>query len=202
MAIDIIFAIVVAYGFYLGFSRGIIRTVFTVLSYLFGLLAAFKFSPAATRFLETAFNNNNPLMFLAGFLLSFVLTMVLIRMLARGVEGLLKTANINIINQFAGGLLFAGIMVLLYSMILWFAERSTLVDQETRETSFTYDYLEHFPEQVWAGYAYLKPTFDEFWDESIKFMDRIQENGLERKEGDPNIFDIDDDEDPQTSANR
>lgn len=202
MAIDIIFAIVVAYGFYLGFSRGIIRTVFTVLAYLFGLLAAFKFSPAATRFLETAFNNNNPLMFLAGFLLSFVLTMVLIRMLARGVEGLLKTANINIINQFAGGLLFSGIMVLLYSMILWFAERSTLVDQETRDTSFTYEYLEHFPEQVWAGYAYLKPTFDEFWDETIKFMDRIQENGLERKEGDPNIFDIDDDEDPQTSANR
>ncbi|MCB0617377.1 MAG: CvpA family protein, partial [Saprospiraceae bacterium] len=120
MVIDIIFVIMAGYGFYLGFAKGIIRTIFTILSFLFGLLAAFKFAPAATKFLETAFDSNNPMMFLAGFLLSFVLTMILIRLVARAIEGFLRTANINIVNQFAGGLLLAGMMTLLYSMVLWF----------------------------------------------------------------------------------
>ncbi|MCB0642498.1 MAG: CvpA family protein [Phaeodactylibacter sp.] len=199
MVIDIIFVIVAGYGFYVGFSRGIIRTIFTILAYLFGLMAAFKFAAPATKFLESSFNSNSPMMFVAGFLLSFVVTMVLIRFLARGAEGILKTANINVINQFIGGVFMAGIMVLLYSLLLWFAKVSNLLDEQTKDASFTYTYVQHFPNQVWGVYEYIKPTFKDFWDDSVQFMDRIQEMGIERAESDPNIFDIDDGTDEPTS---
>lgn len=65
--IDLFFAIFAGYGFFLGFTKGIIRTVFTILSYIFGLLAAFKLSPATTRFLETALGSDNPMLFVAVF---------------------------------------------------------------------------------------------------------------------------------------
>ena len=159
MVIDIIFVIMAGYGFYLGFAKGIIRTIFTILSFLFGLLAAFKFAPAATKFLETAFDSNNPMMFLAGFLLSFVLTMILIRLVARAIEGFLRTANINIVNQFAGGLLLAGMMTLLYSMVLWFGTQSKLIDEQTKSQSFTYTYLQHYPDRVWAAIKFIQPIF-------------------------------------------
>lgn len=192
MVIDIIFVIVAGYGFYVGFSRGIIRTIFTIIAYIFGLMAAFKFAAPATKFLESSFNSNNPMMFIAGFLLSFVVTMVLIRFIARGAEGILKTANINVINQFFGGVFLSGVMILLYSLLLWFGEVSNLIDDQSKEDSFTYNYLEHFPDQVWDFYEYIKPTFQDFWEESVDFMDRVQEMGIERAESDPNIFDIDD----------
>ena len=194
MVIDIIFAIIAAYGFYLGFSKGIIRTIFTILSVAFGLMAAFKFGPATTNLLETTFNNNHPLMFIAGFLLSFVGTMFLIRLFAKGLEGILEKANINIVNQIAGGLLLSSIAILLYSFVFMFAKSSHLIDQEVKDQSLTYDYLEHFPEQVWAVGRQLRPTFEEFWDESVDFMDRLQdmsEKNMERSESEQ-VFDIED----------
>jgi len=99
MVIDIIFAVAAAYGFWIGFSRGIIQTIFTILAYVVGLMTAFRFGPQMTQLLESLFSNTNPLMFIAGFVVTFVLTMLFIRLIARGLEGLLQTVNINVINQ-------------------------------------------------------------------------------------------------------
>jgi len=198
MAIDIIFVITMLYGFYLGFSRGIIKTVFTVLSIIFGLMAAFKFAPAMTDFLESASGNNNPLMLIAGFLLSFVLMMMLIRMIARGLEGILKTANINIINQLAGGILLSGVLILLYSVILWFGDQATLINKDAKSKSMTYLYLEKFPSQAKTIAYKVQPVFQDFWNQSLDMMDRLEEMKV-REETEPNIYDIT--EDADTSEN-
>ena len=192
MVIDIIFVITLLYGFYLGFSKGIISTVFSLLAFIFGLMAAFKFSHATTDFLEKAFNNNNPLMFLAGFLLSFVIVMVLIRMIAKGMEGILKTANINVINQLAGGVLLGGVLVLLLSVLIWFGDQAHLIDPQTKQKSLTYKYLETFPGEAKVIAYRFKPMFEEFWDSSLDMMDRLEEMSVEQTESKPNIYDIPD----------
>lgn len=174
MAIDIIFVIVAGYGFYLGFSRGIIQTVFTILSYMFGLMAALRFAQPMSSFLEEAFDYNNPLMFIAGFLLTFILTMMLIRLFARGLEGFLEVTNINLINQIAGGALLAMIFVMGYSVILWFADNTTLL-QDTKDTSMTYEYLEKYPTYVWQVGETVKPLILDFYEQSSNFMDELEE---------------------------
>jgi uncharacterized membrane protein required for colicin V production len=192
--IDLFFAIFAGYGFFLGFTKGIIRTVFTILSYLFGLLAAFKLSPAVTRFLETALSNENPLLFIAGFLIAFFGTMLLFRFISRALSQGLESANINIINQVAGGALLASIMTLLYSLVLWFLVESHIVKDESREASVTYPFLAEYPKVAWNLIEKLKPTLMEFWDNSVDFMDRVEKVGVEKTEGDPNIYDLPDDE--------
>ncbi|MEL7121638.1 MAG: CvpA family protein [Bacteroidota bacterium] len=182
MAIDIIFAIVAGYGFYLGYSRGIIQTVFALLSLLIGLMAAFRFAQPTTEFLENAFQNNNPLMFIAGFLLTFVATMLMIRLLARGLEGFLETININIFNQIAGGILMSGIMILAYSVILWFFNTSGVVNDEVKEKSFTYVYLKEYPTYVWDLGKQAEPVLKDFYEQTQAVMDRLQEMSLERQE--------------------
>lgn len=182
MIVDVIFALVVLYGFYLGFSKGIISTVFTILSFTFGFMAAFKFTPGMTLFLERSFGQDTPLMFLAGFLISFVVTMMILRMIANGLEGILKTANINIINQAAGGVLLAGILVLLYSFLLWFADSGHLLDQQTKEESYSYRYLEQFPSEARRLAGQLKPVFTDFWDQSMEMMDQLERMSIEQTE--------------------
>lgn len=195
MVIDIIFALLAIYGFYVGFSRGIIQTIFTILAYVVGLMAAFRFGPEVTNFLESAFNYQNPLMFIAGFLLAFILTMLLIRLFARGLEGILETVHINIINQVAGGALMAAIMILVYSMLVWFADRSNILSDDLRQESMTYPYLKEYPAYVWKAGGKLKPVFENFWDHTVEFMDQLEDmGGVEQTESDPNIFDIEDDE--------
>lgn len=193
MIIDLLFLIIAIYGLYLGFSRGIIKTVFTVLSYLFGVVAAFRFAPDMTDFLESAFGSTNPLMFVAGLLLTFVLTMIGIRMVAKFLENGLQTANINFINQAAGALITAAFFTLLYSSLMVFADRSRLIEAETKRQSFTYTYLEKYPASMNRLFQRSKPALQRFWDRSMEFFDRLEGYRVENSESEPTIYDIEDD---------
>lgn len=196
MALDIIFAICALWGFYIGFSKGIIDTVFTTVSIIFGLIVGFKFAPDATRFLTQITGVESPLMFVAGFLLAFVLTMAIIRLFAAGLENLLQAANINIINRVAGGLLLAAIFILLYSVLLWFADQSHLVPEDTKAQSYTYAYTKEFPGKVREVYEMLAPDLRKAWEESVEMIDRLKEETANRTESEPYIFDIDEEEQP------
>ncbi|TXB63013.1 CvpA family protein [Phaeodactylibacter luteus] len=197
MVIDVIFAVASLWGFYVGFSRGIIKTIFTILSVIFGLMIAFRFGPDVTGLLESTVSDN-PLMFVAGFLLTFVLTMMGIRLFANMLEGALESANINFINQVIGGLFMAALMILLYSVLLWFGDRSHLINNEAKNESRTYVYLEQYPEKVWDWGGRAKPILEDFWDHSIEFMDKLDGVKVEREESDPIIYDLpDEDERPR-----
>jgi len=193
MIIDVVFAIVLLYGFYLGFSQGIINTLFAVLSIFIGLLAAFKLAPAASNFLETLFKSSNPLMFLGGFLITFIVTMFLIRTMARGLEGIFRAARINFINQLVGGVVLSGVLILMLSMLVWFGDQAHLVDNDTKVQSMTYPYLEQYPTQVKGIAAVLRPTFEEFWDQSVDMLDKLEHMSInESNDKEPRIYDIQD----------
>jgi len=194
MAIDLLFLVFAGWGFYLGFNRGIIKTVFTILSYTLGFTAAVKFAPPMTKFLESLFNYDNPLMFLVGFIISFILIMLAIRSLANVLEKTLETANINIINKVIGGGVLAGLMILLYSVLLDLAVDSKTISPSTLRDSNAYPLLEQYPAQVWKIAEALKPTFQDFWDHSLDFLDEVRDlsdETLERTESDPIIRDVD-----------
>lgn len=197
MVLDIIFLIFAGWGFYMGFSKGIIRTVFTILSYTLGLVAAFKFAPPMTEFLENVFNDDNALMFIAGFILSFVLTMLGLRAIARGLEGIMQTAQINIINKLIGGSVLTAGMILVFSVLVQFADRANTLTGEVKRDSITYPYVQQYPDLVWTIAEQGRPIFEEFWDYSVDFMDKIRDMGtgtLETTDSAPTIRDIDEEE--------
>lgn len=200
MVIDIIFLIIAGYGFFIGFTRGIIKTLLYVLSIMFGLIVAVKFAPAATDLLTTVFNYQSSFMYLAGFLLCLALTIIFIRLIARGSEGLLRTANINIINQFLGGVLMGGLTTLLYSGLLWFGAEAHLLNATNTADSMSYPYLKEYPAKAKKVVNYVAPTFKDFWNESIDFIDRMQEASVKRTESDPKIYDLDESKPPQDTT--
>ena len=192
MIIDVVFAIVLLYGFYLGFSQGIINTLFAVLSIIIGLLAAFKLAPATSNFLETLFKSSNPLMFLGGFIITFIVTMFLIRTVARALEGLFRAARINFINQLVGGVVLSGVLILMLSMLIWFGDQATLVDKATKQESMTYPYLEQYPQQVKGLGRVLRPTFEEFWVQSVDMLNKLESMSMNESDKEPTIYDIQD----------
>ncbi len=188
MVIDIIFVVVFIYGFYVGYSRGIISTVFTILSFLFGFIAAVRFTDAMTDFLTTAFNDNSPLWYIAGFLATFLIAMLAIRMFARGLEGILQTVQINFINQIAGGALFGGLMIYLYSVVLGFYNATNPLSPAIKKESISYQYIQHFPGQAKQVGEWAYPHLQEFWHKSMDAFDRLEE--MSEVEENSSIFDI------------
>lgn len=193
MWIDIVLLVVAGLGFMVGFSRGIIKTIFVILSYGLGIVAAIRFTPSMTNLLKQLTGEQSALMFIAGMILSFTITMLLIRLLARGLEGLLQTANVNIVNQAAGGALTASVAILVYAVLLNFIIASSPQgEREITQGSSTYTYIKGYPDLVWQVAKELKEPAQKFWDYAIDMMDQV-ENITERADSEDYFYDIEDD---------
>ncbi|MBC7884831.1 MAG: CvpA family protein [Saprospiraceae bacterium] len=182
MLLDVIVAIVVVLGFYLGYSRGLIKTIFDTLSLIVGILAALKLSPIVINILQSLIKTSPALTFLVGVVITFIGVMALIRFLGKKLEDMLEAVNINVLNKLAGGALQALFFAYLLSLAIWLVNSLQLLNQKTKEASITYVLLEPLPEKGKAVYNSLKPVFKGFWDKTAEAMDSIKskENTKER----------------------
>lgn len=163
MVIDLFLIIVLAYGFYTGFRQGIIRTVFSILSLVLGLLAALRFTPLVTGLFEKLFGQTGALLLVVGFVTTFLLTLLLLRLVAKGLEGLMEKTHLHFVNQVIGGTVLASISAFFYSLILWFVVESVLTPRsQAVVSSHTYPFLRSYPGKVWAAVLSMKPLVGEF----------------------------------------
>ena len=189
MVIDIICLVFLAYGFWVGYSRGIISTVLSLVSYVFGILAAMKFGPIAAEMIFNAFPAvTSAGAFLLGVVLLFFLTLVLFRILARGLTGALESVNINFINQILGGILSGLFFTFIFSGLVYFGDRSRIITDEVRADSITYPALSRMPDLVIDNARAIFPIFYDFYDQAVDAMDRLRDN-VDRSESD-SIFDL------------
>lgn len=189
MVIDIVCLIFLAYGFWIGYSRGIIATVLTLVSYVFGILAAMKFGPIAAEMLYSAFPAlTSAGSFLVGVVLLFFLTLMFFRIVARGLTSFLKSVDINIVNQILGGVLSGLFFTFIFSGLVYFGDRSRIISDEAKADSITYPVLAQMPDIVIEQGKSLYPVFRDFYDKAVDAMDRLRDN-VEQGESD-SIFDL------------
>jgi len=177
MIIDIFCVLAMALGFWMGYSRGIVKTVFALFSLFFGLLIALKFAPVTTNLIGRVFNSEGPLIFVAGFVVTFVAIMLLVRLLGGSIEKLLIKIKINFLNKFAGGALLSVAMVVVFSVLLWFTDRAGIIKSATKEESVTYPMLVELPGASQTLVQKVRPLFEEFWQDSEKFFDDMKVEG-------------------------
>jgi membrane protein required for colicin V production len=189
MVIDIVCLIFLAYGFWVGYSRGIISTVLSLASYVFGVLAAMKFGPIAGDMILDAFPAVTAAgAFVIGVVLLFFLTLILFRIIARGMTGMLERVNINFINQILGGILSGLFFTFIFSGLVYFGDRSKIISDEAKADSITYPVLIQLPDIVIEKGRALFPIFYDFYEQAVNAMDRLRDN-VERGETD-DIFDL------------
>lgn len=184
MVIDIICLIFLAYGFWIGYSKGIIATVLTLSSYVVGIVAAMKFGPImGDVIMGMVPQSPHAIAFLGGLLVVFILTLVLFKILAKGMTSFLETVNINFINQILGGVLSGLFFVFIYSGLIYFGDQSRVITPEARQQSVTYPVLEKMPDLVIERGKALYPVFRDFYDKASDAMTRLRDN-VDRGEND------------------
>lgn len=181
MAIDIVCLAVFGFGFIKGYRLGIIGTVFNILAYLFGAIVAYKMAPITVVIIERLFEENNPLVFPAAFVINLLFIVFLLRTAARSIEGALSAMYINVVNSIAGGVLSGYLTVLIFSILLWFVDKAQLLSPDEVSRSATYPYLERMPGQARNTFTRLRPLAEDFWGTSMTWIDRLEEYGNEKK---------------------
>lgn len=201
MTIDIIFIAVFGYGFWQGYNRGIISTLFGLSAYIFGVVFAFKITPTTTNLLERLFNSENPTMFLAAFVVNLVFIMFIMRAAARGITGLFEAAYLGVVNQALGGLLMGGMAVLIYSVLLWFMVKVQFLNDTTLSESRTYPLLQTLPSRARTVAIRFKPLAEDMWGTSLDWMNRLEKFGIEKtNDNKPKLYDLPDDATPIEGA--
>lgn len=191
MILDLICLIFVAYGFWIGYSKGIISTVLSIASYFFGVLAAMKFGPVMADILGDIFQTTEGWqggIFILGVILTFFLTLVLFRLLAKGLTGVMESVNVNFINQILGGILSGFFFAFVFSGLVLFGDQARIVSEEAKEQSITYPLLKPLPQFVWAKGKALLPVFKDFYDQAADAMDKLRDN-VDKDESDT-IFNL------------
>lgn len=182
MYIDIFFGIVLIIGFFYGYSKGLIKTVFSILSILLGIVAAMKLSPLTINVIEKFITDSPRLSYILGFLMTFILVIIVIRFLGNKLEGLLKLARVNFFNKLLGGGITAIFFGLLFSTVVWFLNEAKLITESQKDTSYTYYHLEPVPGYAREQFEAIKPVFREFWDKTVDTFDKVKEKGIEIQE--------------------
>lgn len=175
MIIDIICAGVLGYGLYIGYSNGIIKTIFTVLSIAIGFLITAHFHETVTDLLKDLTQYKNPMMTFVGMAVTFFITMLLLRLLGKQIENLLKTANINFINQILGGVVMSSLFIIVYSFIINFMVDARLLQDQTADSK-TYPVLQEVPQYAQAGFSRISPKVKDLWHDMARALDDMSEN--------------------------
>ena len=174
MFIDLIAVLLFLYGFYVGYTRGIIKTVFAIVSIMVGILAALKLSPILINVIQRITNWHPGLSFIIGFALTFILVLIIIRFIGKKLEDIMKFAHVNFINKIAGGIVMAILLMVFYSYALWGIDSLKLISEKGKSSSMTYEYLQALPDKTEDTAAKLRPYFQEFWDKLVYTFESIK----------------------------
>ncbi|HFA49539.1 MAG TPA: CvpA family protein [Bacteroidetes bacterium] len=164
MFIDIIFVLVIVYGFYLGFSQKIIRTFTLSLLIIAALLLSLNLAPFTTDFLSNFLNSDSGVLFFVGLLTSFVVAIFLIRLIISWIEGVFKKENVSIATHLSSGLIMGSLLLIVYGSGLLMFEKADAIDAKTKKASLTYKFTRNFPEKAKASFVSVKPVVVDFWD--------------------------------------
>ncbi|MBP7273312.1 MAG: CvpA family protein [Saprospiraceae bacterium] len=191
MIIDIFCLIALGYGFYTGYSRGIIQTVISIITLTFGLLIAFKLAPLGSDFIARITKNSSPLLFFGGFLLIFIVIMLLLKWIGRFFENILESANINIFNNLAGGAIMGTVLVSMFSVLVWFADKTYLISDEIKQQSVSYEYLQPMPATMKNLIQTVMPFAKNIWSQTNDAMNKIDgSDGAVKQEETNKVYDI------------
>lgn len=163
MVLDIIAVLIVAFGFYLGYNRGLIRTAFDTLSLIVAILVALRVAPYIIKYVDQLLTVAPAISYLVGLVITFILALGLIRFVGKQLEKLLEAINLDFVNKLAGGLLQGAFFAFLLSMVLWLLGNYGILNEEIKKQSQTYQYLEPLPEYGRNIFTRLEPIFKDFW---------------------------------------
>lgn len=139
MWLDWLYLILLIVAVVKGSSKGIILALFSFIGWFIGLAAALKLSSSVAAYLQTHTNWDARWLPIISFIFVFVAVALLVQWAGKALEGVLKLAMLGWINKLGGALLYAGMVTLLFAVLLFYIDKMQLMHKSTLENSRVYN---------------------------------------------------------------
>lgn len=156
-----------------GISRGFIVAVFSLLAFIVGLAAALKLSATVARHLHDQTSIDGYWLPILSFAIVFIGVALVIRWGAALVKKAVNFAFLGWVDSLAGVVLYAIIYLMIFSVILFFANRIHLVTPQVQSASKTYFFIEPFGPRVINLAGKFLPFFSHMFSDLTRFFDAV-----------------------------
>ncbi len=173
MLIDIIFAILLIMAVFKGYQRGLIVGLFSLVAIIIGIAAAMKLSAVVAGYIGRSVKVSEEWLPLISFVVVFILVLLLVRLGARAIEKTFEVAMLGWVNKLGGILFYAVIYTLVFSVLLFYAEKMQFLKPETIEKSVTYSFVQPWGPKTINAFGNLIPVFRDMFGELEQFFDGV-----------------------------
>ena len=173
MILDLLLAVVIILAVIKGFQRGLIIGVFSLVAVIIGLAAAMKLSIVVAGYVGEAVNVSDEWLPVISFALIFIAVVLLIRLGANAIERTVEIAMLGWVNRLGGVLLYAAIYIVVFSVLLFYAEQVDLFRSETIEKSLTYSFIQPWGPKVIDSIGTIIPLFKGMFSELELFFENV-----------------------------
>lgn len=173
MILDIIGVVLIIIFFVRGYMKGIIVAAFSVLAIILGIILSLKLSEKLSSYLlENEIVTSGwvqPLSYIA----IFIGIVILVRLLAKAIETSLEAATLGWLNRITGGVLYAFLVAMVWSSLLWIGNKMQLMKPETISASVTYPYLSELAPWVAAHISAVLPMAKDVFKDLEVFFTKV-----------------------------
>ncbi|KAA5533471.1 CvpA family protein [Taibaiella lutea] len=171
MIIDVLYLIFLIFFLIRGYSKGIVIALFAVLSVIIGIFCAIKFSGFIANLI---FKDATPFWvpFLS-YVIVFIGVVFLVRLGAKAIDKLMKVAFLGFFNRICGALLYGLLITLVFSSFLWFFNHWGMIKPETKNASYSYNFLIVFAPKAFSLIGILFPFAKNLFKDFSSIIDSV-----------------------------
>ena len=173
MIIDIIVVIILILAVIKGFRQGLIVALFSFIAFIIGLAAAMKLSVVAAGYIGKAVSVSDKWLPIIAFAVVFLVVVLLVRLGAKFIQKTVELAMLGWVNRVGGILLYVGLYILIFSVVLFFADQMSFIKPETKTESATYSYIQPWGSKIIDGLGKIIPVFKGMFEDLEDFFDTV-----------------------------
>ena len=173
MILDIVVALFIILAVIKGYRQGLIVALFSVIAFMVGLAAALKLSVVVAGYIGNAVNISDKWLPIISFAVVFFIVVLLVRLGAKFIEKSVELAMLGWLNKLGGILLYAGLYILIFSILIFYADQLGFIKPETKNESVTYAYVQPWGPKLMEGLGKIIPIFKGMFKDLEDFFDGV-----------------------------
>jgi membrane protein required for colicin V production len=175
MIIDIVFVILIVLAVIKGYQRGLIVGLFSLVAIIIGLAAAMKLSTAVAGYIGEAVKVSDEWLPVISFAVVFIVVVLLIRWAANAIENAVEVVMMGWLNKLCGIILYTIIYIVVFSVLLFYAEQVHIIQSETINKSVTYSFIQPWGPKAINGFASVIPFFSDMFNDLQEFFGGVSD---------------------------
>ena len=173
MILDIIVVVILILAIIKGYRQGLIVALFSLIALIIGLAAALKLSVVVAGYIGKAVNVSDKWLPIISFAVVFLIVVLLVRVGAKFIQKTVELAMLGWANRVGGILLYVGIYILIFSVLLFYADQMNFIKPETKSESVTYSYIQPWGPKLIDGVGKIIPVFKGMFQDLEDFFDNV-----------------------------